>query len=553
MGEPAMGEQERSHSYAASAPRFCSCGTRLSVSNPGQRCAVCERKSRESVGWAPVLDREVWDGQHLSAALATRNMGEVFRAYRCDPCHRAQFGPHGITQAQLAGWLEITQAQVSRIECGTSATDHLNTLTRWAQILHIPSDKLWFDLPDSTTTEQAGPAWQYPPVGDIAEGQATSVVQTSGHERTTARRTSTQSSYGRVLAKPDGLERLAFGLHAGMTCELLRLLSMVSALVAVPNGDKQSDQSNCPPVATLGEFGNVAVSDCVALNEHLWRVFILSKSKGAVLPLVQDQFDVLVHIWPEPSVGSFDTYRRLCTLTGELLQLAGEVFFDANQYSDAAYCYTLSATASREADAFDLWACAMTRHAFIEIYERRFDKAASMLELAGHLARRGDGALSTRYWVSSVQAQAFAGLGELTACQRALDIAERVCELSGDASNGGWLRFDGSRLAEERGACYIQLRRPDLAENVLGDALRGNLSARRRASVLTDLAMIGLQRGDVDQLVGHTQAVLDIAIRTGSGFISRKLQELRGHLAPLYGNGQIRELDQQIAVVSGSS
>jgi hypothetical protein len=53
----------------------------------------------------------------------------------------------------------------------------------------------------------------------------------------------------------------------------------------------------------------------------------------------------------------------------------------------------------------------MTRHAFIEMYERRFDKASPMLELAARLARRGDGALSTRYWVFSVQAQAFAGLG----------------------------------------------------------------------------------------------------------------------------------------------
>jgi tetratricopeptide (TPR) repeat protein len=232
------------------------------------------------------------------------------------------------------------------------------------------------------------------------------------------------------------------------------------------------------------------------------------------------------------------------------LQLAGEIFFDANKYSDAAYCYTLAAVASKEAHAFDLWACAMTRHAFIEIYERRFDKAAPMLELAASLARRGDGALSTRYWVFSVQAHAFAGLGQLAACKRALDAAEQVSELSGDASNGGWLRFDGSRLAEERGACYVQLRRADLAENALAGALRQNLSARRRASVLTDLAMIGLQRGDVDQIITHAEAALEIARWTGSGFIGRKLQGLQGRLAPLLGNSRARQLDQQIMVAS---
>ena len=89
--------------------------------------------------------------------------------------------------------------------------------------------------------------------------------------------------------------------------------------------------------------------------------------------------------------------------------------------------------------------------------------------------------LSTRYWVSSVQAQAFA----------------------------------------------------DLAESALRGALRQGLSARRRASVLTDLATIGLQRSDVDQLIGHAEAALEIATQTRSGFVSRKLQELQGHLAPL--------------------
>jgi hypothetical protein len=192
----------------------------------------------------------------------------------------------------------------------------------------------------------------------------------------------------------------------------------------------------------------------------------------------------------------------------------------------------------------------MTRHAFIEMYERRFDKASSMLELAARLARRGDESLSTRYWVSAVQAQVFAGLGKLAACQRALDAAERVRELSGDASNGGWLRFDGSRLAEERGACYVQLRRPDLAETTLGDTLHQNLSARRRASVLTDLAIIGVQRGDVNQIITYADAALEVAEQTGSGFISRKLQNLQGHLVPLLGNGRVRLVNQRIMTLS---
>ncbi|MGH3972437.1 MAG: helix-turn-helix domain-containing protein, partial [Pseudonocardiaceae bacterium] len=328
-----------------------------------------------------------------------------------------------------------------------------------------------------------------------------------------------------------------------MRRELLRLLSMIGALLTMPDADEQLDQLDHLST-TSAQFDNLTIDDYAALNEHLWRVFVLSKSKGAVLPLVRDQFEALIFcLSRSPGISA---HRRLCALVSELLQLTGEIFFDANKYSDAAYCYTLAATASKEARAFDLWACAMTRHAFIEMYERRFDKAAPMLELAARLAQRGDRTLSTRYWVSSVQAQAFAGLGKLSACQRALDAAEQVRELSGDASNGGWLRFDGSRLAEERGACYVQLRRPDLAETVLTDALRQNLSARRRASVLTDLAIIGMQRRNVDQIITHAEAALEIARRTGSGFIGRKLQGLQGHLTPLLENSRVRQLDQQI-------
>jgi len=173
-----------------------------------------------------------------------------------------------------------------------------------------------------------------------------------------------------------------------------------------------------------------------------------------------------------------------------------------------------------------------------------------MLELAADLARRGDGSLPTRHWVSAVQAQVFAGFGELAACHRALEGAERVHALPGDVSNGGWLRFDGSRLDEERGACYVQLGRPDLAEVILGNALRQNLSPRRRSSVLTDLAIIAVHRGDVNQFVTYADAVLEIAERTESGFVGRKLRKLQGHLQPLLTNGRAREVEQRIMAMS---
>jgi hypothetical protein len=248
--------------------------------------------------------------------------------------------------------------------------------------------------------------------------------------------------------------------------ELLRLFSMIGALVAPPAGDGQTSSTS------TARLNDLTVDQYAVLNAHLWRVFVLSKSKRVVFPSVRSHLDVLTaDLGQSPAPAA---YRQLCALMSELLQLAGEVLFDANKYTAAAHCYTLAAAASKEAGAFDLWACAMTRHAFIGIYERHFDKAAPMLALADRLARRGDGSLSTRYWVAAVQAQAFAGLGELDACRRALDTAEQINENPGIANNGGWLRFDGSRLAEERGACYVTLG--DLTSpNMLWEMLCGKI------------------------------------------------------------------------------
>lgn len=74
-----------------------------------------------------------------------------------------------------------------------------------------------------------------------------------------------------------------------MRRELLRLLSMVAVLVT-PGIADQPDRSSL----NSGQLDHVSVNEYSMLNEHLWRVFALSKFKGTVLPLVRSQLEVLV-------------------------------------------------------------------------------------------------------------------------------------------------------------------------------------------------------------------------------------------------------------------
>jgi len=66
-----------------------------------------------------------------------------------------------------------------------------------------------------------------------------------------------------------------------------------------------------------------------------------------VLPLVHNQLDVLSDGLRQPHGQAIR--RRLCVLAANLFQLAGEIFFDGNRYTDAAHCYALAAMAGKEA------------------------------------------------------------------------------------------------------------------------------------------------------------------------------------------------------------
>jgi hypothetical protein len=71
-------------------------------------------------------------------------MGQVFYAYRVHPWHGRV-----VSQETLAGWLGLTQAQLSRLESATTAPQDLGKLMSWAHSLQIPGDLLWFKLPGS--------------------------------------------------------------------------------------------------------------------------------------------------------------------------------------------------------------------------------------------------------------------------------------------------------------------------------------------------------------------------------------------------------------------
>lgn len=135
-------------SYAGA--RVCQgCGTRLAADNQSTRCGPCGRAMVTELG-PPAVEDAFWRNEPIAAALAERDFGRVLRAYR-----------HGhdveITQSDLGQWLGLTQGQVSRIERGLTRAHDLDKLIRWATVLRIPQQHLWFTLsPQTSDAYQVG-------------------------------------------------------------------------------------------------------------------------------------------------------------------------------------------------------------------------------------------------------------------------------------------------------------------------------------------------------------------------------------------------------------
>ena len=119
--------------------RMCGhCGARLARDNSGAWCSACSRSARLG---PPKVPRGFWDVAHMRDALASWHMGRVIYAYRTHPWHGQP-----LSQDIVAGWLYLTQPQLSRIEGGPAPED-LGKLIRHAEVFSIPGDLLWFKLP----------------------------------------------------------------------------------------------------------------------------------------------------------------------------------------------------------------------------------------------------------------------------------------------------------------------------------------------------------------------------------------------------------------------
>lgn len=292
---------------------------------------------------------------------------------------------------------------------------------------------------------------------------------------------------------------------------------------------------------------SVVIEDLEAINGRFWSLYLGASVKSAILDGVTGQLRTLIQFLREPHTEQI--HRQLCALLGDLAQLAGEIHFDRHELDLAASCYMFAASAAREARAYDLWSCALVRHAFLPLYDEQYAEALPLVKEAGQLAARGDSQLPTRFWAAAVEAEAQSGSGRLADCQRALEIAQGVTAIM--TVSPAWTRFEASRLPALRGACYVRLTQPDLAMPALHEALRQfEKPGRKRGMVLLDLAKAAVQGQEIDQACGYLNQVVDIVELGASGFLKKGIVSVRGQLRPFASAAPVRTFDQRVHMLA---
>ncbi|KWV31590.1 DNA-binding protein [Micromonospora rifamycinica] len=138
-GEPPVSEPSTTTGCAR-------CGGRLARDNHTGRCAPCHTAERGRLVAPPEVPGRFWEHGPVRRALTERHFGRLLRAYRHHPYH----GRQPLPQTIVAGWLGLTQAQLSRVETGAPVV-HLDRLVRWARLLQVPAAQLWFRLPQPRT------------------------------------------------------------------------------------------------------------------------------------------------------------------------------------------------------------------------------------------------------------------------------------------------------------------------------------------------------------------------------------------------------------------
>ncbi|MET1074370.1 MAG: helix-turn-helix transcriptional regulator [Umezawaea sp.] len=483
----------------SSTRRACPCGALIAADNTDRLCHRCRRNARIDVFGPPEVPAEFWDHLVIAGALAERDMGAVLAAYRHHPQHVSR-----VTQDRMAGWLGISQAQLSRYESGENPIDRMDRLRHFAQALGIPGDRLWFDR--AGIQSQVGPDTGVPP--DVlaaawdASSIARSVEETARNDLAISRRAALAGAAA-VAVGPALVEPLQRWLHP------LQTMSRWSSSSAISEEELVALQRVADGLSGWSGRGGFGLA------------------RKAVL----GQLDELAERLSRAPAGP--TTERAFFIGAELSKVAASMSWDAGLHDAAQRYYVLAvrmAKAGRNDPFAALCLAAMARQMFDL---GRPEDGLELVQLAQYGTRR-TATPTLQSLLLTREAWAYAQMGQVREFERVVGLAQDSFSQRKAKDEPRWLHsFDEAEMEGVIGARTRDLaaghdpRLAVAAEKHIRRALdlRDPSLVRNRAFDVIGLARTKMVAGQPEEACHLINEVLPTAERLSSGRVLRKLQD----------------------------
>ncbi|RAO45770.1 hypothetical protein GAR06_03288 [Micromonospora saelicesensis] len=481
----------------ANCPR---CGGRLARDNDSGRCAPCQAAERDRLSAPPKVPASFWEHEPVRLALMERHLGRVIRAYRCHPYH----GRVALPQSVVAGWLGITQAQLSRVENGPPLV-HLDRLAHWAKLLRVPAGCLWFRLPGQDCWTDASPMG-----GETISAHGDDQVAERGDLAAVAVNVEQAPSQGGGTT-----DRRRFNVLAALAG-----LAAAGHTYLLPG----------PSAEMPGSIGMEQVRLASSLVDDLRRA---DAAVGAdLLCDVAMQAHTRLSAWAARASYSREVGDALQSALADLSIEAAWLAIDADRRSEARPYLHEAITRARIADDPQVEVRALT-HLSLLIRESQPGESLHCAEAALRIsAGWATPRLTTLLHLR--RAPAYAVLGDASGFGREMAKARQDLDRGSHEDDQGFVHFVNSQeLNGIEGLSYLALGKPERAVQSLRSITANPSPGHRRNQVYytVRLSEAACQQGDVNEAARIALDVLPAVRQINSKRVSQHLAQVRRNLA----------------------
>jgi hypothetical protein len=256
--------------------------------------------------------------------------------------------------------------------------------------------------------------------------------------------------------------------------------------------------------------------------------------RKAVVGQLHEVTDLLQESHPEPVA------RRLYRVTADLASLAGWMSYDVGLQPTAQKYLVLALHAAKEAGDRPLGAFILSSMSRQMIHLNRPEDALELIHLAQY-GSRDTATATTQAMLYALEARAYANMGQVNKCHRAVRAAEDTFTESRTEEDPSWISFfnEAELHAENahsyRDLAYVAGRSPayaSLAHPVMEKAVEGfrddAVHQRAYALNLVGMASVHLLQREPEQAALFTGQAMDVARRVRSERVNTRIRKTTG-------------------------